>query len=157
MSQTPILTQHQLFRSHVVSCRLCKVVNPKTKMRKLCYMGALLLAKAQAEPEATTGQPMNFPFVAKLYERVSCLIKGEWVEARVIDKSTSARHQYEKLNEDAGLMEWRTAAETTIGYEVENRQGKFYTNSVKKLVYGPVPMQATKVIVNPSRVVIKHS
>jgi hypothetical protein len=167
MSQTPILTARQLFRSHVVSCRKCvgyyggKGENNKKKIakRSLCVVGSILFARAKAEnPEANPSKPQNFPFVARLYERVLAKIGNEWIEARVIDKSTSARHQYEKLNEDTGLMKWRTAAETTVGYEVENRKGKFYVNSsnVKKLVYGLVPMQATKVIVNPNRIVIKH-
>jgi hypothetical protein len=148
MSQTPILTAHAFFHSHLVNCNICKksvtekgrgVWNVSTKaaeQHRLCPVGVILLANAiKEDPNANPFKPQSFPFVAKLYERILALVENVWQEARVIDRSISAAHQYEKLDEETGLLHWRTAAPQVIGYEVEAKGKRYYVNrhNIKKL------------------------
>jgi hypothetical protein len=168
----PTLTAAQLFRSHIVSCLKCKELDTKTKKHRLCPVGSLLLSRAQAESlKEPSSKPTNFPFVAKLLERVMAHIGTEWIEVRVVDLSISAAYPYQKFNEETGKVEWKTAAPKVIGYEVTSRQGKFYVNSsnVKKLPKSGGSVAVAQVVVahqervqlppnlTNSRVRIKHS
>lgn len=138
LSATPELTAHQLFQSHVVNCQGCYgyfervEIDDKKKVnqRNLCAVGALLYQRAKAEDaNVSSGQKPRFPFVAKMYERVMVNVGGVWQEARVIDLSIRAAHQYEKFDPETGLIHWARAAEKVIGYEVENHKGRYYVNS----------------------------
>lgn len=112
MSATLELSAWQKFHSHVVNCSSCK--RDKKKIVKLCKVGALLYARANAEPEAS-GKPMSFPFVAKLYERVGTPF-GEGV---VVDRSIQSPEWYIKTDFETGTERWRTAGAKIVGYEIE--------------------------------------
>jgi hypothetical protein len=82
----------------------------------------------------------HFPFVAKLNERVLCNVNGQWVQAVVVDRSTSARRMYKPTNWETGeLGPWRTAQSAVVGYEVVTEdQVHHYANTqqiraIKKL------------------------
>lgn len=114
MSAAIELDAWQAVHSHAVNCN-----KGCSRKRIVCPVGKILLARALAQPEKS-GKLRSFPFVAKLSEVVSCNIDGEWVEAVVRDKSTSARKWYQPEDWKTGeLGPWRTAQSTVIGYEVE--------------------------------------
>src|SRR5258707_862253 len=113
MGQTPILSPVQMFQSHVVSCTQgCKWEYKEiTRIEVRCPVGKLLLERAKKEePETNPFKPRFFPFVPKMFEKILAKVKGQWIEARVIDKSVAANGR-------------------SVGYECETSGGnRFYVN-----------------------------
>jgi hypothetical protein len=162
MSTTPNLNPHQMLQSHLVNCNICKKFSHSTivdrdlgdgrkwfdttthenKNRMLCPVGLRLLELARKDDpnKVPSLNRTAWPFVAKLYQRIEVRVRGRWIEARVMDRSISARHYYEKKGED-GKLHHRTGAEKVVGYEVEADNGRRYfvnPGNIRKLPNTPI-------------------
>lgn len=168
----PNLNYHQLFRSHIVNCNVCKKydsasitfredvsfgsgegkgweVNTKTKVnRRMCAVGVILFNKALKEdPTKSPWRPKSFPYVAKMYERVRFRPRGslEWQLGNVIDRS---------LDQHGRPMGYEVEVTTMPKFEgAPPRKHHYYVNpnNIKPLVTYQEKQEALRQKQNPNQ------
>lgn len=161
----PSLNYHQLFRSHLVNCDICRKyesasitfredvsfgsgegkgweVNTKAKInRRMCRVGIILFNKALKEdPHKSPFRPKSFPYVAKIYEKVRFRPRGslEWRQGNVIDRS---------LDQHGRVMGYEVEVTTISRFEgVRPKKEQFYVNpnNIKPLVTYQEKQEALK-------------